>query len=116
MSPSKKLSLQQQIFVDEYLKCFNGAEAARLAGYSEKTARTIACANLTKPYIKAIIDARIAESQMSADEALILLAKHARASIADVINGHGEVDWNSVKEKGDCGCPECDRQSLACAW
>jgi hypothetical protein len=78
---NKPLSNKQKVFVDEYLKCFNASEAARRAGYSEKAARNIGAENYAKPYIKAIIDARIAESQMSADEALKLLAEQGRATI-----------------------------------
>jgi len=78
---SKPLSYKQKIFVDEYLKCFNASEAARRAGYSERSAPFIGPENLKKPYIKAVIDARIAESQMSADEALKLLAEQVRATL-----------------------------------
>ena len=71
------LTRKQQIFVDEYLKCFNASEAARRAGYTGK-ADVIGCQLLSNISIKALIDARIAESHMSADEALRLLAEMAR--------------------------------------
>lgn len=77
------LSNKQHAFIVEYLKCWNSAEAARRAGYSEKTARSIGAENLTKPDIKAEIDARIKELVMSADEALILLSEQARGSLGD---------------------------------
>lgn len=47
---------KMKMFCLEYLKDFNGAEAARRAGYSKKTARNIANENLTKPDIIATID------------------------------------------------------------
>ena len=43
-------------FVAEYLKDFNGTQAAIRAGYSENTARSIASENLTKPDIQAEIE------------------------------------------------------------
>lgn len=50
-----RLSPKQRRFVLEVIACGNGAEAARRAGYSEKTARVIAKENLTKPNILAAI-------------------------------------------------------------
>jgi hypothetical protein len=96
----KKLSNKQKIFIDEYLKCFNGAEAARRAGYAEESARVSASRNLSDPDIRAIVDARIAESQMSVDEALIRISQMARASITDVIDEYGEIDWEKVYKNG----------------
>jgi phage terminase large subunit len=95
-----KLNRKQQIFVAEYLQCFNGLAAARKAGYKEHSARTIASNLLRLPHVRAAIDERIAESQMSADEALIRLAQHARASISDVITEEGDIDWKKVNENG----------------
>ena len=43
------LSTKQQVFVEEYLRSLNATEAARRAGYSAKTARSIGSENLTKP-------------------------------------------------------------------
>jgi phage terminase small subunit len=48
---SRKLTDKQQQFVLEYLKDLNATQAAIRAGYSEKTARSIAAENLSKPYI-----------------------------------------------------------------
>jgi len=50
------LTYKQQRFCEEYILDWNATRAAIAAGYSEKTARSIACENLTKPYIKAYID------------------------------------------------------------
>jgi len=96
----RKLSNKRQIFINEYLKCFNGAEAARRAGYAEESVRVSASSILSDPNIAAIVDARIAESQMSADEALIRVSQHAKASITDVIDDNGHIDWNKVTKNG----------------
>ena len=45
-------------WIDEYLIDLNGAAAAVRAGYSPKSARSIAHENLTKPHILAAIQAR----------------------------------------------------------
>jgi phage terminase small subunit len=91
---------RQRIFVDEYLKCFNATKAAILAGYSENTARAIGSENLTKPDIKSEIDARIAESHMSADEALKLMAEQARGDIGDLLDDNGLLDLRLARSKG----------------
>ena len=55
---SARLTPRQQRFVEEFTISGNAADAARRAGYSEKTARQIACENLTKPDIQAAITAK----------------------------------------------------------
>jgi phage terminase small subunit len=72
------LSNKQRKFINEYLQCFNATEAARLAGYSPKTARAIGAENLTKPDIAAEIEKALNESAMSASEVLMRLAEQAR--------------------------------------
>ena len=52
---AKELNDKQKLFCQEYLKDLNATQAAIRAGYSEKTARNIACENLTKPYIQEYI-------------------------------------------------------------
>ena len=51
-----KLTRKQKIFAEEFVKCGNETEAARRAGYSEKSARAIGSENLTKPDIIAYIN------------------------------------------------------------
>ena len=58
MSADRKLTERQRRFVDEYMACGNGAEAARRAGYSEGIAKVQASENLTKQNVKAEIDRR----------------------------------------------------------
>lgn len=64
ISADKKLKLtrKQKVFVDEYVICRNGAEAARRAKYKERSARQIAAENMTKPVIIEAITAK--EAQM----------------------------------------------------
>lgn len=55
MSRNKQLTPIQRRFVDEYVIDLNGTQAAIRAGYSPKTARSIASENLTRPEVRAAI-------------------------------------------------------------
>ncbi len=55
------LNPRQQAFADYYIETGNATEAAKKAGYSQKTARHIGSENLTKPDISAYIADRMAE-------------------------------------------------------
>lgn len=94
-SITKKLTLKQQRFVDEYIISGNATQAAIKAGYSKKTANRIATENLSKPVIKTAIDQRNAEIQsektMDMQEVMELLASIAR----------GETTEETVTNKGD---------------
>lgn len=74
------LTQKQQRFVEEYTVDWNATQAAIRAGYSEKSAHDIGCENLKKPNICRAIEERVNELTMSADEALIELAKIARGT------------------------------------
>ena len=52
------LTPRQEKFVEHYALCGNAAEAARLAGYSGRTARVIGPENLSKPAVKQALEAR----------------------------------------------------------
>ncbi len=85
------LTNKQRAFIDEYLQCWNSAEAARRAGYSERTARSQGHRLLTNVDISEEIQQRIADRAMDADEALELIASHARGSIGDFIDVVGRL-------------------------
>lgn len=55
---SSTLTARQLRWIDEYLIDFNGAAAAVRAGYSPKSARSIAHENTTKPDIQAVLRAK----------------------------------------------------------
>jgi hypothetical protein len=81
VTDGKPLTCKQRIFVDEYLRCFNAAESARRAGYSERSAREIGRKLLTNIDIKAEVDQRLKESRASADEALDRLSDYSRGYV-----------------------------------
>lgn len=95
------LSKKRQAFVEHYLRCWNASEAARLAGYSEKTAGSIGHENLKIPEIQDAIQARLDELKMSADEVLLRLADQARSTMADFIDPErGEIDLKRAEQRG----------------
>lgn len=91
--PLKALTKKQKVFVIEYLRCFNAARSARLAGYSARTAYASGPALLKLPHIKAAIDEALAERQMGADEVKILLTDMARGDIGAFLDV-SSVAWN----------------------
>lgn len=52
----QNLTPKQRLFCEFYVGCGNASESARLAGYSEKSARAVGAENLTKPDIKKYIE------------------------------------------------------------
>lgn len=86
MTEARKLTPKQRLFVDYYLQSFNASDAARKAGYSERTAYAMGWENLRKPEIQAEIQARLQEVHMSAEEALKLLADIARGDVVQIMD------------------------------
>lgn len=92
-----KLTEKQRRFVDYYVETGNASEAARRAGYSEKTAGWIGQENLQKPTIKAAIDTRLKDLEdkriAKADEVLQFLTSTLRGEVKEervVVEGTGE--------------------------
>lgn len=78
---------RQKAFADYYIECGNGAEAARRAGYSEKTADRIANENLRKPEIAAYIAERVRPTEekriATGDEVMMFFTKVMNGEIKD---------------------------------
>lgn len=83
----QELNEKQKAFCDHYIKTLNATEAAILAGYSKKTARSIGAENLTKPYIKDYIELQLAKMEEAriadATEVLQYLTGVMRGEIRD---------------------------------
>jgi hypothetical protein len=99
---SKKLTKANQVFISEYLKCFNGTEAySRAYPKSQReSARRSASELLTNPDVKAEIEARLADAHMTADEALKLQADIARGDITEFFTPFGNLDFDKLRESG----------------
>lgn len=78
-----KLTQKQKLFADEYIKSGNATQSAIKAGYATKSAQRMGSENLSKPVIKAYIDAKMAEieSHKIAD------AKEAMQAITAIARG-----------------------------
>lgn len=99
----KPLSAKQKVFVAEYLKCWNAAEACRRAGYKAEANR-YGHFLLTKRDIKAEIDRRLEEYAMEANEALYRLGEQARGLSSTILklndDGKFYVDNESIVKHG----------------
>jgi phage terminase small subunit len=102
------LTEKQRIFCREYIYDWNGARAARAAGYSEATAKEIASENLTKPNIQAYI----AEIQRDLEKLaglsrLRIIQEHQKLAFSSIAHLHNT--WierkefeNLTQEQKDC--------------
>lgn len=85
------LTPKQEAFVREYLIDLNATQAARRAGYSERTARQAGAENLSKPVIQAAIQegqrARKERTESDADRVVRELARLAYSDLRKL------VDW-----------------------
>ncbi|PGS64023.1 terminase small subunit [Bacillus cereus] len=90
-----RLTPKQQAFCDYYIETGNATEAAKKAGYSEKTAKDMGSENLAKPHLKSYIEKRMAEKNeervASQDEILHFLTNVMRGETTEQIPvGKGE--------------------------
>lgn len=92
---SAALTPKQKLFAELYVTHLNAAKAARLAGYSEKTANQIGYENLTKPDIVAYVGALMAEGGMDQSEAAVRLTAMGRGdlptSVSVTLDAEGKV-------------------------
>lgn len=104
----RELTPLQRLFVLEYLKDFNGTQAAIRAGYSEKTASQIAYELLQNPLVLAQIEKekaqRLDRLQVDADWMLKRLIHEAEADLAELYDDDGRLkpvnEWPEVWRKG----------------
>src|SRR5438105_5332625 len=70
-------------FCNEYMLDCNATQAAIRAGYSFDSARQMGSENLSKPYIRAYINARLSEIAISKEETVKLISDIAQSSLND---------------------------------
>ena len=88
IDPSVALSTRQEAFCRHYAVSGNAADAARQAGYSERSARQTGCALLERPWIvERLRRIRLSWKRTGRDEARILLARLEQAWDAAVASG-----------------------------
>jgi phage terminase small subunit len=100
---SDELTDKLKLFVQEYVVDFNGKQAAIRAGYSEKSAASIASENLTKPNVAAAIEAamqeRLARTQVDADYVLRRLVDIDQMDVIDILEEDGSFKHISLWPK-----------------
>lgn len=89
------LTPKQRLFALEYLVDLNATQAAIRAGYSEESARAIGSENLTKPDIRAFIDAALAKREakleLRADRVLLELMRVAMIDPGTMLDADGKL-------------------------
>jgi phage terminase small subunit len=95
-----ELTPKQKAFADYYLETGNATEAAKLAGYSENSAKQIGTENLSKPSISQYI----AERQKQVEDKRI-------ADISEVLQFFTSVMRGEVKDQFDFDPSLSDRLS-----
>jgi phage terminase small subunit len=94
---------KQKAFVEAYLRSFNATQAAKDAGYSDRTAYSIGQRLLKNVEASALIQERLDEMTMETDEILIRLTDQARSSLEVFMNFDGgtwNIDLNKAHEAG----------------
>ncbi|MHB8628758.1 MAG: terminase small subunit [Aggregatilineales bacterium] len=94
------LTARQRVFVERYVISWNASDAARRAGYSERTAKSQGSRLLKHPAVASAIGVRLEQLHMTADEALARLADHARGSMESFVNESGAVDLTRAARDG----------------
>lgn len=87
------LTVQQKTFAEEYVIDFNGARAARQAGYSEKGANVAASRLLTyanvAEYVQHLLELKSQRTQITADKVIAEIAKVAFHNAEDFYDDEG---------------------------
>lgn len=95
------LNIKQRAFTEFYLTAWNATEAARLAGY--KHPHVQGARLLSDIRIRAVIDERLQQLAMGADEVLARLSQQASASMEDFIDlswGTPRIDLQKAEKAG----------------
>jgi phage terminase small subunit len=87
------LTARQKAFVDHFVTCRNGAEAARRAGYAAPSARITASRLLTSDNIKAALAEKEAELKRHLDISKSTVIRELRAAIGVA---EGKMDAGSM--------------------
>lgn len=91
------LTAKEERFCYEYCIDLNATKAAIRAGYSPRSARSIGCENLTKPYIKRKIqENQIDLAQTAGITALKIIKELELIAFSNI--GNLRKDWNNMKD------------------
>lgn len=107
------LNARQKAFCEYYVACGNATEAAKKAGYSERTARSIGQRLLTnvdiQKYIQELLDKLEEKRMASAEEVLKFLTASMRGEVEEevvVVEGEGDGCSSARKMKKQISAKE----------
>lgn len=101
-----ELTGKQKVFVEAYLaNGFNATEAARTAGYkgNDNTLSSVGYENLRKPEIAVVVNERLNEAAMSANEVMARLSMIARGEVDDFLDEDGKFDLKKARRLKKAG-------------
>lgn len=111
-----ELNTKQQAFVEAYLQTWNATKAAKIAGYSEATARQQGSRLLSDANIASRVRERLEQMAMKTDEVLGRLAAHARGDIGDLIDpATMTLDVKKAIEEGNTNLVKKIKQTVITA-
>lgn len=93
--------VRSEVFVEKYLTCWNATQAAREAGY--KNPNKIGPRKLVEVGIQQAIKERLKDLQASADEVIIRLTNHSRASIEYFLDESNEISLEVARQNNALG-------------
>ena len=94
------MNARRRLFCQEYTKDFNASRAARVAGYSERTAYAAGNSLLkileVREEIKRLVDLKT----MGTEEILITLSAIGRGDIGNVLDNSSGLDMDAARSQG----------------
>ena len=94
----RRLTTKQRTWLVKYLQCWNGAEAARYAGYVFP--RQSATENLSKPYIQDAIKGHLAAAGLTPELVLSELLAQITFDLGCLVGKGGVINWEQAKANG----------------
>lgn len=94
----RRLTTKQRTWLAKYLQCWNGAEAARYAGYVFP--RHSAAENLAKRYIQDAIKGHLAAAGLTPELVLSELLAQATFDLGSIVGKGGVIDLQDAKAHG----------------
>ena len=113
--PKDKLTPKQKKFCDEYLKLGNATQAAKNAGYSEKTAYRTGADNLKVPHILDYINAR--QEQIASNDIMRQVGNYyvlmVKGDIEEIMKYLTDVMRGKIKDQFDLDASLSERTKAA---
>jgi phage terminase small subunit len=97
----RRLTFRQRKWLEVFLKTWNATESARQAGYKDPNSN--GPKQLTFPYMREAIEARLTEVAMSATEVFSRLSDIARGDVGDLMDIESmsfDINLNKAKDAG----------------